>query len=104
VDDLIEGMIRVMHTEIDFTGPVNLGNPQEFSMLELAKDILALTGSKSKLEFKPLPEDDPKQRCPDISLAKKILHGWEPTTSLEIGLSRTIRYFKKILESGNRNG
>jgi UDP-glucuronate decarboxylase len=81
-----------------------LGNPQEFSMLELAKDILALTGSKSKLEFKPLPEDDPKQRCPDISLAKKILPGWEPTTSLEIGLSRTIRYFKKILESGNRNG
>ena len=93
IDDLIEGMIRMMETEDDFTGPVNLGNPNEFSIQELAKKIIAMTGSSSKIVFKSLPNDDPKQRQPDITLAKKKL-GWEPTIELEDGLSRMIEYFK----------
>lgn len=93
IDDLIEGMIRMMETEDDFTGPVNLGNPHEFSILELAEKIIAMTGSSSKIVFKSLPNDDPKQRQPDITLAKKKL-GWEPAVELEDGLSRMIEYFK----------
>ena len=93
IDDLIEGMIRMMETEDDFTGPVNLGNPNEFSIQELAEKIIAMTGSSSKIVFKSLPNDDPKQRQPDITLAKKK-HGWEPTIELEDGLSRMIEYFK----------
>lgn len=94
IDDLIEGMIRMMETEDDFTGPVNLGNPNEFSIQELAEKIIAMTGSSSKIVFKSLPNDDPKQRQPDITLAKKKL-GWEPTIELEDGLSRMIEYFKR---------
>ena len=93
IDDLIEGMIRMMETEDDFTGPVNLGNPHEFSILELAEKIIAMTGSSSKIVFKSLPNDDPKQRQPDITLARKKL-GWEPAVELEDGLSRMIEYFK----------
>ena len=94
VDDLIEGMIRMMNSNPDFLGPVNLGNPNEFTMLELAETILRLTKSKSKLVFMPLPKDDPKQRQPDISLARKKLNGWEPKIELEEGLIKTIDYFK----------
>ena len=93
VDDLVEAMIRAMNTPDDFTGPVNIGNPREFTMLQLAELVLKLTGSKSQLVFKPLPTDDPRQRQPDISLAKQVL-SWSPTTELEQGLERTIRYFK----------
>ena len=91
IDDLIEGMIRMMETEDDFTGPVNLGNPNEFSIQELAKKIIAMTGSSSKIVFKSLPNDDPKQRQPDITLARKKL-GWEPTIELEDGLSQAVSY------------
>ncbi len=98
VDDLIEGLIRIMNTKDDFTGPVNIGNPEEFTMLELAEKILKLTGSKSKIKYLPLPEDDPVQRQPDISLAKKELSGWSPEVKLENGLVKTIDYFKKLLE------
>ncbi|MDR0559904.1 MAG: SDR family oxidoreductase [Prevotellaceae bacterium] len=96
VDDLIEGMIKVMATGDTFTGPVNLGNPHEFSMLELAEKIISLTNSKSQLVFMPLPCDDPKQRKPDISLAKEKI-GWSPKVSLEEGLVKTIAYFKTII-------
>lgn len=94
VDDLIEAMIRMMGTGDDFIGPVNTGNPGEFSMLELAEKVIELTGSKSKIIFQPLPGDDPKQRRPDITLAKEKLGGWEPTIQLEEGLLKTIEYFK----------
>jgi UDP-glucuronate decarboxylase len=97
VDDLIEGMIRMMNSEDSFLGPVNIGNPNEFSMLELATVIIKLTNSKSKVIFKPLPIDDPKQRQPNIDLAKKMLDGWEPKIELEEGLSKTIEYFKSII-------
>ncbi len=96
VDDLVEGFIRLMDTPETFTGPVNLGNPGEFTILELAEKVLELTGSKSKLVFKPLPEDDPLQRQPDITLAKKEL-GWEPKIPLEKGLVKTITYFDQLL-------
>lgn len=96
VDDLIEGFIRMMATEKGVTGPINLGNPGEFSMLELAEKVIQLTQSKSKLVFKALPTDDPKQRQPDISLAKENL-GWQPKVNLEDGLKETISYFKKLL-------
>jgi len=96
VDDLIEGFIRLMNTEPGFTGPVNLGNPGEFTMLELAEKVIELTGSKSKLTFMPLPQDDPKQRQPNIELAKAKL-GWEPTIKLEEGLRKTINYFKTVV-------
>ena len=95
VDDLIEGFIRLMNTEPGFTGPVNLGNPGEFTMLELAEKVIELTGSKSKLTFMPLPQDDPKQRQPNIELAKAKL-GWEPKVHLENGLIKTIGYFKSL--------
>lgn len=97
VDDLIEAMIRMMNTGDDFIGPVNLGNPGEFTMLELAQKVIDLTQSKSKLVFRPLPGDDPKQRRPDISLAKEKLSGWEPQIQLEEGLLKTIEYFKKFV-------
>jgi UDP-glucuronate decarboxylase len=93
VDDLIEGFVRMMQSERDFTGPVNMGNPCEFTMLELAEKVIKLVGSKSKLLFMPLPVDDPKQRQPDISLAKEKL-AWEPKVSIEDGLKETIQYFR----------
>lgn len=95
VDDLIEGIVRMMGTE-NFSGPVNLGNPGEFTMLELAEIVLKMTNSKSKIVFEPLPLDDPKQRKPDISLAKEKLGGWEPKIRLEEGLAETIKYFKSL--------
>ena len=97
VDDLIEGFVRLMNTEPGFTGPVNLGNPGEFTMLELAEKVIELTGSKSKLTFMPLPQDDPKQRQPNIELAKAKL-GWEPAVRLELGLQKTIDYFSRSLK------
>lgn len=97
VDDLIEGMVRMMQTDDDFTGPVNIGNPGEFSMLELAQKVIEMTDTKSKIVFRPLPGDDPKQRKPDITLAKEKLGGWEPKVNLEEGLRETIKYFKTIL-------
>ncbi|MBI2742779.1 MAG: SDR family oxidoreductase [Chlamydiales bacterium] len=96
VDDLIDAFVRFMSTESAVTGPINLGNPTEFSMLELAQEILALTGSRSKLVFKPLPSDDPKQRKPDIALAKLLLD-WQPKIPPRTGLLSTIRYFQQIL-------
>ena len=100
VDDLVEGMIRMMNSSPDFLGPVNLGNPNEFTMLELAETIIRLTNSKSKLIHMPLPQDDPKQRQPDISLAKAKLNGWEPNIQLEDGLTKTIAYFKTQMAKG----
>lgn len=97
VDDLIEGFCRMMSTTDDVTGPVNLGNPGEFTMLELAEKVLSFTGSKSKLVFKPLPQDDPKQRKPDISKAKQLLD-WQPKVPLDDGLKETIKYFKKVIK------
>ncbi len=93
VDDLISGMVAFMDSEAEFTGPVNIGNPTEFTMLELAEKVLKLTGSKSKLIFKPLPQDDPRQRQPNIEMAKSKL-GWKPLISLEDGLKETIAYFQ----------
>ena len=95
IDDLIEGMVRMMDTEDDFTGPINTGNPNEFPVLELAERVIRMTGSTSKIVFKPLPTDDPKQRQPDIKLAKEKL-GWQPTVELEDGLKRMIEYFKNV--------
>lgn len=97
VDDLLEGMIRMMNTENDFIGPVNIGNPYEFTIKELALKVIDLTGAKSKIIYLALPEDDPTQRQPDISLAQKKLNGWEPKIQLEEGLLKTIEYFKNIL-------
>ena len=96
VDDLIEGLVRMMNAPDDFIGPVNMGNPDEFSILELAQMVIRLTGSRSKIIFEPLPQDDPLQRQPDISLAKEHLN-WEPTLNLEQGLTRTIEYFRTIM-------
>ncbi len=96
IDDMIDGFIKLMNTSDDFTGPVNLGNPSEISILELAEKILKIIGSKSKIVFKTLPQDDPVQRCPDITLAKKVL-GWQPNVGLEEGLEKTVEYFKKVL-------
>jgi UDP-glucuronate decarboxylase len=96
VEDLVDGIIRTMNTDDSFTGPVNLGNPGEFTMLELAEKVIAQTGAKSKLIFKPLPSDDPKQRRPDITKAKKEL-GWEPKIVLDKGLEKTIAYFRKFV-------
>lgn len=96
VDDLIEGMIRLMDSSVEFTGPVNVGNPGEFTMIELAETVIRLTGTKSKLVFEPLPQDDPKQRCPDITLAQSRLD-WEPKVALEDGLKETIDYFRSIV-------
>ena len=93
VDDLIDAFVRLMATSDDFTGPVNLGNPEEFTILELARKVIANTGSRSEIVFKPLPSDDPTQRQPDISLAKQMLQ-WEPVVALNEGLRRTISYFR----------
>ena len=98
VDDQVEAIVRLMDSPPDFTGPVNIGNPIESSILELAKQIIELTASKSRLVFQPLPHDDPRQRCPDIGLAKKTL-GWEPKVPLDKGLKQTIRYFDQILSA-----
>ena len=98
VDDLIEGFVRMMNTDAGFTGPVNLGNPNEFSMLELAEKVLQLVGGKSKLAYRPLPIDDPKQRQPDITLAKAKL-AWQPKVQLEDGLKETVAYFRNVIEN-----
>ena len=97
VDDLVEGFIRLMGTPDEVTGPINLGNPGEFTMLQLAERVLALTGSSSKLVFRPLPQDDPKQRQPDITQAKAVLD-WQPTIALDNGLEKTISYFDALLK------
>ncbi len=96
VDDLIDGFVRLMATGDGVTGPVNLGNPHEISVRELAERIIALTGSRSQLVYRPLPQDDPLQRCPDISLARSLLD-WEPKVPLTEGLTRTVRYFERLL-------
>lgn len=100
VDDLIEGMVRTMRTPDEFTGPVNLGNPVEFTMLELARLVLDITGSKSRLVFRPLPADDPRQRRPDITLANRVLDGWKPAVPLKEGLKKTVEWFDRQL-TGN---
>ena len=99
VDDLIDGFIRLMDSPDGVTGPINLGNPVEFTIRQLAEQVIALTGSKSKMEFCPLPADDPKQRQPDISRARSAL-GWEPKVPLEDGLKKTIAYFDDLLSKG----
>lgn len=96
VSDLVDGLIKLMNSPKDFTGPVNLGNPGEFTMKELAEQVVSLTGSKSKIVYRPLPPDDPRQRKPDISLAKKVLK-WRPSVELKEGLKETIKYFQDIL-------
>jgi UDP-glucuronate decarboxylase len=96
VTDLIEGMVRMMESGDDFLGPVNIGNPGEFTMLELAEKVIRFTGSKSNIIFQPLPQDDPKMRRPDISLAKQKLD-WSPKVPLDDGLKETIAYFKKFV-------
>jgi len=100
VDDLIDGLFRLMNSPDDFTGPVNIGNPGEYTILELADKIITLTGAKSKIVYKPLPQDDPLQRKPDIALAREKL-GWNPVTDLENGLQRTIDYFKNLNDNGS---
>jgi UDP-glucuronate decarboxylase len=99
VDDQIEALIRLMDSPDDFTGPINLGNTRETSILELAQTIIELTGSSSSLEFQELPSDDPRKRCPDISQAKEKLN-WEPTVPLREGLMKTIEYFEELLKKG----
>ena len=99
VDDLIKGMIAMMETEKGFTGPVNLGNPNEFTILELAEKVLTLVGSKSKLRFEPLPEDDPRQRQPNIQIAKSKF-GWTPEIELAEGLKTTVEYFRGLVGAG----
>lgn len=102
VDDLVEGMIRMMNSRDGFYGPVNIGNPNEFTMLELAEQVIALTGTKSKLTFMPLPADDPTQRQPNIELARKELDNWTPNIQLNEGLIKTIEYFDNVLKSGKQ--
>ena len=99
VDELVDALVRLMNTADDFTGPMNLGNPGEFTIRELAEKVIALTGSKSKLVHKPLPQDDPRQRQPDITLAKQVL-GWEPKIPLQEGLKHTIAYFEQQVRAG----
>ena len=96
VDDLIDGLISLMGTSSDITGPMNIGNPHEISVRELAVQVIGLTKSRSKIVFRPLPQDDPTQRCPDITFAKKVL-GWEPKVRLDDGLRRTIAYFEDVI-------
>ncbi len=95
MDDLVDGLVRLMHSPDDFTGPVNLDNPGEFTILELAQKNIAMTGSKSQVVHRPLPSDDPTQRQPDISLAKRALD-WTPRVALEEGLQSTIEYFRRM--------
>lgn len=102
VDDLVDGLVRLMASPAEFTGPVNLGNPGEFTMLELARQVLDLTGSRSPIEYRPLPSDDPRQRCPDIQLAEERL-GWKPSVPLREGLLKTIGYFDGLLQAGLLN-
>jgi UDP-glucuronate decarboxylase len=97
VDDLVEGLIRMMNSDSDCIGPINIGNPGEFTILELAEKIIALTGSQSKIEYLPLPQDDPMQRKPDISKAQEKLNDWNPNCNLDNGLQKTIEYFKQII-------
>ena len=97
--DLVEALVRLMATPDDYIGPLNIGNPQEFSMLQLAEHVLALTGSRSRIVHAPLPADDPAQRCPQIDQAQRVLGGWRPTVQLDEGLRRTIDYFKQQLDS-----
>ena len=96
VDDMIDALIRLMNTADDVTGPINIGNPNEFTMLELASMVIELTGSRSRIVHRPLPQDDPRQRRPDISKANDLL-GWAPHTALHDGLTRTIAYFEELL-------
>jgi len=96
VDDMVAGLIMMMGSTDSFLGPINIGNPEEFSILDLAETIISMTGNPSKIVFKPLPQDDPMQRKPDISLARKIL-GWQPQINLEEGLERTIAYFREVI-------
>jgi UDP-glucuronate decarboxylase len=103
VDDLVDALVRLMATGDHFPGPVNLGNPGEFTIVELARTVLELTGSKSELVYKPLPQDDPMQRKPDISLAAREL-GWQPTVAVQEGLRRTIAYFSKLRDTPRRAG
>ena len=100
VDDLVEGIVRV--TQANYHDPVNLGNPAEYTILQLAQRIIELTKSSSRVVFKPLPQDDPKQRCPDITVAKRELGGWQPKTALSDGLQKTIAWFEKHLETQRR--
>jgi UDP-glucuronate decarboxylase len=100
VDDMVEGFVRMMATEEDVTGPLNLGNPHEIPVVELARRIVALTGTRSKLVSRPLPQDDPVQRCPDIGRARALL-GWEPRVPLEEGLRKAIAYFERLLSERN---
>ena len=99
IDDLVDGIFKMMNSPDDFTGPVNLGNPEEYRIIELAKKIIELTGSRSRIIFKPLPQDDPRRRRPDITLARAKL-GWEPSTPIEEGLKKTIHYFDSLLHQG----
>ena len=101
VDDLVDGLVRLMATAESVTGPVNLGNPVEIPVRVLAERIIALTGARSRLVHRPLPQDDPMQRCPDITLARRLLDGWEPRVDLDTGLARTIAYFEGLLSSRN---
>jgi UDP-glucuronate decarboxylase len=103
VDDMVQGLVSLMNTADEFTGPVNLGNPTDCTIGQLAEKVIALTGSKSTLVHKPLPSDDPRQRQPDIALARRAL-GWEPATSLEEGLAKTIAYFEEVLRHGSSDG
>jgi UDP-glucuronate decarboxylase len=96
VDDLVEGFVRLMATGPDITGPINIGNPHEIPVRELAERIIHITGASSRIVHRPLPEDDPLQRCPDITMAQNVL-GWEPTIELDAGLARTVAYFKQML-------
>jgi UDP-glucuronate decarboxylase len=98
VDDLVEGLTRLMNVEGDVVGPVNLGNPSEITISHLAQLIISLVGSRSQIEFRPLPQDDPRQRCPDITRALELLH-WSPKVQLKDGLSRTIAYFDNLMSS-----
>ena len=102
VDDLVEALIGVMATPAHICGPINIGNPVEFTIRELAELVIRLTGSKSRIEFRPLPADDPRQRRPDITQAKALLEGWAPVTALEEGLLRTIDYFRRLLDMAPR--
>jgi UDP-glucuronate decarboxylase len=102
VDDLVDGLMRLMETPDEVTGPVNLGNPVEFTVRQLAEMVVDLIGSRSSVVYRPLPEDDPRQRRPDIGLAQKLLH-WEPRVQLREGLLKTIDYFQQLLEADQKN-
>ena len=99
VDDLVDGLIRLMASPDSVTGPINLGNPHEMTVLELAEQVIAMVGGKARIERRPLPQDDPTRRCPDITLARSTL-GWEPRVPLAQGLEKTVAYFRQLLEHG----